>query len=263
MTAGALFVGPPLGSLLFGIAVGLPFGVNAASFLVSAGLLAGLRRTTPSRPVTTSLRRSVGDGVRWLRSDRLLRVLAVLLGVNNFCGQFGAATLVLLATHTLHVSATGYGVLLGAAAVGAVVGGLVDAPLVSALGETPAVLLALVGMASAYLVMGLAPDAQVLGAGMALNGFFVSLWNVVTVSLRQALVPRELLGRVNSVYRMLGWGFMPLGALAGGVVADRFGLRAPYAAAAAIRVVAGLLTGPALVAALRTARARRAGAGRP
>ena len=61
------------------------------------------------------------------------------------------------------------------------------------------------------------------------------MWNVVTVSLRQRVVPGHLLGRVNSVYRMLGWGLMPFGALAGGFVAHAAGLRAPY-------LVAGLVS---------------------
>jgi hypothetical protein len=71
----------------------------------------------------------------------------------------------------------------------------------------------------------------------------VTMWNVVTVSLRQQVVPAPLLGRVNGVYRMLGWGLMPLGALAGGFVAHAAGLRAPY-------LVAGLLCGLCLLAAV-------------
>ena len=47
---------------------------------------------------------------------------------------------------------------------------------------------------------------------------FGSLWNVITVSLRQAIIPDQLLGRVNSVYRFLGWGMMPIGSLVGGLV---------------------------------------------
>jgi MFS family permease len=78
---------------------------------------------------------------------------------------------------------------------------------------------------------------------LAGEGFAVAMWNVVTVSLRQQIVPSHLLGRVNSVYRMLGWGLMPLGALAGGFVAHAAGLRAPY-------VVAGALCGLSLLAAL-------------
>ena len=75
------------------------------------------------------------------------------------------------------------------------------------------------------------------------QGFSVTLWNVVTVSLRQRIVPGHLLGRVNSVYRMLGWGLMPAGALAGGLVARAAGLRAPY-------LVGGLLCALSVCAAL-------------
>ena len=53
-------------------------------------------------------------------------------------------------------------------------------------------------------------------------------WNILTVSLRQSLIPDELLGRVNSAYRLFGWGTMPLGAIAGGLIADAYGLRAPF-----------------------------------
>jgi MFS family permease len=83
----------------------------------------------------------------------------------------------------------------------------------------------------------------VVAALLACQGFAAAMWNVVTVSLRQRVVPGQLLGRVNSVYRMLGWGLMPLGALAGGFVAHAAGLRAPY-------IVAGLLTGLSALAAL-------------
>jgi predicted MFS family arabinose efflux permease len=73
------------------------------------------------------------------------------------------------------------------------------------------------------------------------------MWNIVTVSLRQQIVPSELLGRVNSVYRMLGWGLMPLGALAGGLVAHTFGLRAPFPVAGVLRGIALLVALPVLV----------------
>lgn len=208
-TAGRLFVGPPLGSLLFGIAVGLPFGLDAASFAMSAALLATLPRARRAPQLHPPVRRAVAEGVRWLAGHRLLRTLAVLLGINTFCNQFGNATLVLLATDELHVSPRGYGLLLTGTAVGAVVGGLVNARIVARVGETRVLLASMAGMSLAYLGTGLAPDAAVLGGFMALTGFVVTLWNVVTVTLRQDLVPVGLLGRVNSVYRMVGWGFMP------------------------------------------------------
>jgi hypothetical protein len=78
------------------------------------------------------------------------------------------------------------------------------------------------------------------------------LWNVVTVSLRQQIVPGHLLGRVNSVYRMLGWGLIPLGALAGGFTAQEFGLRAPFLIAGTVRALILLTTLPVLLTAART-----------
>jgi hypothetical protein len=79
-----------------------------------------------------------------------------------------------------------------------------------------------------------------------------SAWNVVTVSLRQRVIPSELLGRVNSVYRMLDWGTIPLGGLAGGFIASVAGLRAPYVISGVPRGAVLLLLLPALLAAART-----------
>lgn len=58
----------------------------------------------------------------------------------------------------------------------------------------------------------LAPNAPVLAALEVCNGFVVTMWNIVTVTLRQRIVPNDMLGRVNSAYRMIGWGLMPVGA---------------------------------------------------
>ena len=170
-------------------------------------------------------------------------MVAVLLGVFNFANQMGQAVLVLLATQTLHVSARGYGLLLAASAVGSVVGGLVNPVLSRRLGLVPALVLPAVIDAAAFAGLGLAPDAAVAAGLLAVQGFSVTLWNVVTVSLRQRIVPGHLLGRVNSVYRMLGWGLMPAGALAGGLVAHAAGLRAPY-------LLGGLLCALSVCAAL-------------
>ena len=160
-------------------------------------------------------------------------------------------TLVLLATQTLHLSARGYGLLLGGAAVGSVLGGLVNARIVARIGPLPALLAALAANVILFVGIGLSPDAVVLGGLLALNGFVTVLWNIVTVSLRQEIVPTELLGRVNSVYRLLGWGLIPLGALTGGLLAHAFGLRAPYPIAGALRGIALIVALPVLVNAVR------------
>jgi MFS family permease len=246
-TVGVQFLGPPVGSALFALAVALPFGLDAGSFALSASLLATLPRTRKPPPV----RAAIADGLRWLARHRLLRTLAILLGVNTFCGQLATATLVLLATETLHVSTAGYGVLLAGAAFGGLLGGLVNARIVSRFGALPALLAALAGNVVVFAGIGLSPDAVVLGALLAANGFATTLWNVVTVSLRQQIVPDELLGRVTSVYKLLGKGLIPLGTLTGGLVAHAFGLRAPYPVAGVLRGLALLAALPVLVSALR------------
>jgi MFS family permease len=255
MVIGQQFVGPPVGSLLFALAVALPFGLDAGTFALSAVLLATLPRRGGARIEHPPMRAAIADGLRWLTRHRLLRTLAILLGVNTFCGQLGNATLVLLATGTLHLGARGYGVLLAGAAVGSLLGGLVNARIVARIGALPALLAALATNAVAFVGIGLNPDAVVLGALLAATGFVTTLWNIVTVSLRQQAVPSELLGRVNSVYRMLGWGLIPLGALAGGLVAHLFGLRAPFPVAGVLRGIALLVAAPVLVRELRSGAA--------
>ncbi|GIH18624.1 MFS transporter [Rugosimonospora africana] len=250
--AGETFVGPPLGSMLFAVAVALPFGVDAGSFVLSAVLLAKLPvRRSGSAAGHPPFRTAIVNALRWLAGHRLLRTLAVLLGVNTFCFQLGTVTLVLLATSTLHLSQRGYGWLLAAGAVGSVLGGLVNARIVARIGSLPALLVALAANVAVFLGIGFSPNATVLGALLAAGGFATTIWSVVTVSLRQRLVPAELLGRVNSAYRMVGWGLIPLGALAGGLTAHVFGLRAAYPIAGAVRGIALLAALPALLAAMR------------
>jgi MFS family permease len=254
-TVGQMFVGPPLGSFLFAVLIALPFGVDAGSFAVSAVLLATLPRRTRAQTEHPPIRTAIADGLRWLTGHRLLRTLALLLGVNTFCFQLGNVTLVLLATQTLHLSTRGYGLLLAGGAVGSVLGGLVNARIVIWIGALPALLIALVANVFIFEGIGISPNATVLGALLALNGLVTTMWNIVTVSLRQQIVPAELLGRVNSVYRMLGWGLIPLGALTGGIVAHEFGLRAGYPIAGVLRGIALLAALSVLVAAMHAVKA--------
>jgi MFS family permease len=245
LTIGESFLGPPVGSLLFAAAAALPFGLDAVSFAASAGLVSRLPRAPKADKGTRhpKIRAQIAEGLRWLARHRLLRVVAVLLGVYNFANQMGQAVLVLLATETLHVGTRGYGFLLASVAVGSVAGGLLCPRLTAKLGMLPSLIIGGAINAAVFIGIGLAPDPAVVAVMLAAQGFAVTMWNVVTVSLRQQIVPAPLLGRVNSVYRMLGWGLMPVGALAGGFVAHAAGLRAPY-------IAAGIICGLSLLAAL-------------
>ncbi|HEX8007853.1 MAG TPA: MFS transporter [Trebonia sp.] len=261
LTIGETFIGPPLGSALFALRAALPFGLDALSFAGSAALLAGLPRTAPAAGHAGGMRAQVAEGVRWLARHRLLRTVAILLGVSGFCNQMGQATLVLLATRTLHIGIRGYGLLWTASAVGSILGGLVNPAITRRLGLLPSLVASMIALGAVYAGIGLAPDFGVAAAMMACNGFTVTMWNIVTVSMRQRIIPAPLLGRVNSVYRMIGWGLMPLGALAGGFVAHAAGLRAPYTLAGLLSIAALLVALPALTGSSRAVTSDGAGMG--
>jgi MFS family permease len=254
LTVGETFAGPPLGSVLFAASRALPFGLDACSFFGSAALLAGLPRR--SSPVTAHapMRAQIAEGVRYLSGHRLLRIVAVLLGVAGAASQMGQSTLVLLAVQVLHTGTRGYGLLWTAAAVGAILGGFTAPALTGRLGMLPSLILSLAASAATLAGIGLAPDAVVAGAMFTVNGYSVSMWNVVTISLRQQIVPAELFGRVNSVYRMIGWGLLPVGAITGGFVAGAFGLRAPYLLGGIVMGIAAVAALPVLVHADRASR---------
>ena len=251
---GQQFAGPPLGGLLFAVAAGLPFGADAVVLTVAAALLATLRQGRSDRVAArapSSLRSEIAAGLRWLAAHRLLRTLTLLAAVNTFCFQLGNATLVLLATSELGVPARGFGLLLASAAAGSLAGGVAGPWLLRRCGDRAVLLTALTVNALAVAAVGVAPDAVVLGSLLAATGLGVTLWNLVSIGLRQRLAPPELLGRVMSVHRLVGWGLIPAGALAGGLVAHAFGLRAPYPLAGAVRAVALLVALPVLLAAFR------------
>jgi MFS family permease len=258
------FVGPPLGGLLFALAPAVPILLDAGTFAVAAGLIVAMtgsyarRRsatvgddTAAAAPVRRRMRSEIAEGLRWLYRHRLLRTLALLLGAMNGLSMMFFATFALFATDPgiLDLSEVGFGLLLTAGAAGSVLASLVAGRIVARIGRGPTLWSTLIGSVIVPLATGASSNAWVVGALSAAFGFVAVVWNVVTVSLRQTIIPDELLGRVNAVYRFLGWGSMPVGAFLGGVVAGAFGLRAPW-------FVAGGLMALALVPATRVIRSR-------
>lgn len=248
------FVGPPLGGLLIAAGLAVPFVVDTASFALSAFLIltiaGGYRAATAEEepgaaPVRTTVRADIAEGFRWLSGNPLLRDLAVTLGAINLASTLSFATFVLFVQEVLGLGAAGFGVLSIAAAVGSLLGSVTAARVSERIGAGASLSLTLWAGAVTSVVIGLTSTPVVVGAMTAAFGFTVVLWNIITVSLRQSIIPDRLLGRVNSVYRFFGWGGMPVGALLGGLIvrvveplADRAtALRAPWLACGAIYLV--------------------------
>ncbi len=261
------FAGPPLGAFLFTAAAAAPFILDAGSFGIAALVVLGLRgsfrpvRDFAGAEARPSIRADIAEGLRWLRRHRLLRTLALLLGVLNLLEAGVMAVLVLYALEVLDLSKAGYGILLTAAGIGALFGSLLARRLISWIGPGTTLIVSVLLIGVATGVPALVANPIVVGASLAVVGAAAVAWNVVTVSLRQAIVPDELLGRVNSAYRLLGWGTMPIGALLGGLLADAFGLRAPFVIGGVIPIVLALAMVPAINN--RTIAAARAAAGPP
>jgi len=248
VTAGQ-FAGQGLGGALFAVALALPFALDAATFLLSAVLVLSLRTATRHRPPAASLRRlpaETAEGLRWLARHRLLRTLCVLLAVLAAVSGAFWAVAALYAASILGLGPTGFGVLLAVGAAGSLAGSLLAEPLAVRLGTAGATRLsvAVVTVATAGLAVTRSP--LVAGALLAVNGIAVLVWNVVTVSLRQAIIPDHLLGRVGSAYLFVGLGAQPVGALGAGLLAHAAGLPAVFAASAGLLAVTAVATAPRL-----------------
>ncbi|MFB6391823.1 MFS transporter [Polymorphospora lycopeni] len=241
--AGTGFVGPLFGALLFGVAVALPFGVDAATFLCSALLLARMRRTRPpaERRDTTGVLAQMLAGAKWLWRHHLLRNLALLSCTINLAGSAMLAVLVVHSSQVLELSPFGYGVMLSCQAVGAVLASRIAPLLTNRLGREGALVATATLIASSEAVLALVPSPYAAGIALALFACGTVTWNVVVVVLRQTLVPRHLLGRANSVYRLIAWGGLPVGAAAGGIVAAEAGTPAVFGAGAIVMTVIAVI----------------------
>ncbi len=234
-TATGHLLGPAAGGLLFALHQVVPFAFDAASFLGSARILAPLRgRVASERPsVRPSLGVDMAEGLRFFRRSPMLPLLAALTAGLALFQAAVLSVLVLFALRDLHLSTTGYGVFLAITALGNVGGGLV-APRLRRRFST-ATILGVGGVLAgvAYLVVAATSSVVVAQVAFFVEAAAVTSGTVASISLRQRHIPRPLMGRVSNVFRAIIWGAIPLGALAGGVLADVRSLRATFVAAGA------------------------------
>lgn len=237
------FVGPPLGAALFGIAAGWPFIFDGVTFLAAALLVAAIGGTRrPVRTSDTGIAQEIGEGLRWLWGHVVLRTLSLMAGTTNLVAFGVLAIMVLYIQDIVGLGDLGYGLVISAVGVGGLVGAVATPRLVVRLGQGGTIVGSVGLMATLAVAMATTSNGVVVGFLGAGFGLAITMWNVVAVSLRQRLTPDDLRGRVASVARLLAWGTQPLGALLGGIVADAFGLRAPFFVAAGTWVAMLLVT---------------------
>ena len=223
------FLGPPLAALLLVTGFALPIVFDAGTFAVSAGLVFAIVATkrAPSAAEAAVERRpfkeEMAEGFRWLWHHSLLRTFAIALGCLNLLANMSTAVMVLWGQEVLHTSTLQFGLLSTGAAIGGVAGGWTASAITKRIGSGASVGLTLWLGAGVTILIGFMSNWVVVGLLLVVTMFVAVLWNVITVSLRQAVIPDRLLGRVNSVYRFFGWGAIPIGTLLGGVDRGRPG----------------------------------------
>jgi MFS family permease len=219
----------PIGGVLFAVTAALPFLVNAATYAASAallGLIAGTYRTQ-AQPGRRSMRAEVAEGFRWLMGNRVLRTMSLLIGLLNLTLTAATAVLVLLAKERLHLGSIGFGLLFGCMAVGGLVGAVVGERIIARLTSPWTLRGGLVVEAGTHLTLATVDNPVAIGGVLFLFGLFGARWGSVSSTLRQRLVPAQLLGRVGSTSLFLAAGGNCAGAFLGGFVAAKLGLTAP------------------------------------
>jgi MFS family permease len=247
------FLGAPLAGVLVVLGAGIGFGTSAAlAALAAVVLVVGLRGSFRPRAVAgspESARGQVREGLAFLVRHPVMRPLVIAGSVLNFASTAYFAVFVLWAvgpTSAMRLTESQYPLVMLGFALGAVAGSFLAEPVQRWLGVMPTILGTLVASVLLLLVPVFWPDGWAVAAAVTLVGITNTIGNVVSQSLRQRLVPGALLGRVGGASRTLGFGLMPVGALLGGVVAERAGLPVTFLAAVGLSLAACLYLGVAV-----------------
>jgi len=231
MAVAGNLLGPVVGTVLFVVWPAAPFGLAALAYAAGTAITIWLSRRGPA-PVPVDGRAAplklLAEGLSYLAKHRVLRTLAGAVAIVNLVTSGAIAVAVLYVLYELHLPRSTYGLVMASFAVGAIGGGLLTVRLTRRLGERTSVLVALVAFGVSMVVLGAVRQVVVSVSAMVLMGFFSMVWNITVNSYRQRVVPLALLGRVTSVFRMVAFITMPLGALLAGLGTHAIGLPWTY-----------------------------------
>lgn len=243
--------GQALGGIMFAATSALPFMADAATFVASAGML---NRAIPdNRPnsTETSFGADMREGVRWFARLPLLRMLTALIASFAFCQALVLGVIVIYATQELHMTRTGFGLLLGVSAVGTAVAAVGANAIHRRIGSGWSIVAAGLAASGAYPLMSWTHSPVTAGGALALEAAGVVVGNISARSLRQTIVPAELQGRIASTYQMAILTAIPLGSLVGGIMVGAIGVRETFLTAGLLQVSILAVTAPRLLSTVR------------
>lgn len=227
--------GPSLAGVLIGL-FKAPFAIvlDALSFVVSAIFVFWIRRPEPpiqphdeATGPKPSMRDEISVGLRYVTGHRWLRSIAATTGTSNFFGNVGGAILILFLVRERSFTPELIGFAFSIGSVGVLLAALTASRLTSRIGVGRMLVLTSIGFSLSGLPIAMAPDS-VLFAAVALSGFMGGFcgvaWNINQVSLRQAITPTRMQGKMNATMRFIVWGTMPIGSIIGGFLGGIIGL---------------------------------------
>ena len=215
------FLGAPIAGFLIGLSLVTPFILGTFLLLLSVFFITAIKgdferaEKSASNQTTINL---IKEGVSWLSNQILLRRLAIYTGIANFFGSMQFPIMILFGQEILGLDSVQFAFLAYGGAVGGLVGSLVAEKINKRIGESKTLLISIALFGIGGFVPFITSNPFVVAAAFGVTSFGTVLWNVQAVSIRQALIPDKLMGRVNSVYRLLALGLTPLGALFGGFI---------------------------------------------
>ncbi|MGH8676044.1 MAG: MFS transporter, partial [Burkholderiales bacterium] len=221
----AHIVGPSLGTVLYQtLGRAAPFIADAASFLVSSLCLMFIktefRLAKPS--AVGNLRAEILEGLGWLWRQPLIRYMAFLTGSLNLVNAGTMLILIVLAKQ-LGASEIEIGLIFSIGGIGGIVGSLIGGQIQKRFSFGQVIVCVMWVNAALFPLYALVPVSLLLGVVGALTYVLMPIYNVVQFSYRLALIPDALQGRVNSAFRLLAFGFMPVGAALSGFLLERIG----------------------------------------
>ena len=240
------FIGPPLAGYLAGLGFAIATGSSTLMYLFAGFALILMRGTfhVSSEKDTQSDKqfwRHVTEGLRFLWKDRIIRDLTLFTASMNLFWSGWGALIVLYAVKPgpMGLSEFEYGIFLTAMAIGGLLGSAICERLQKSLGTRDALALDFIGTILLVGVPALTTNPFAVAAAAFFAGMGATVWVILVASIRQRLVPGELLGRVYSASRFVSWGIGPIGAMLAGFVAEIWGIRTMFAIGGVVSV--GLL----------------------
>lgn len=218
-------IGPSLGGALYTAGRLLPFLADAISYAVSVCSLFFIKTKFQKERVAArrSLWIEIREGLAWLWHHPLIRFMAILTGGNNLISAGLVLTIIVLAQRQ-HAPAFVIGLIFAIGGIGGVLGAVVAPFFQKRLSFGQAIIGTSWVIALFMPLYAIAPNPFVLGLITAAAFIVVPLYNVVQFSYRSALIPDELQGRVNSVFRLVAFGGQPLGLALTGVLIQNIGV---------------------------------------